>query len=446
MATITTAQAGNWSAGATWVGGTPPGTGDIADMDHDVTLTDNRVVDGIDVADGITFTMNDNTELTGLDTNQPNTGTVVVGAGCLVQTTAAGTDIQGTWQVSGTSGNITTFEPTGAGGFGFDFQVTGTSFFEWCNIKSRAGLAAVGARFDECEIDIAGINNTFRGLRFRRCFLTTTTADATVTCDNEPTSFRDIAYGYSRDGTVRASTLGLAWEAMDPVIDMVLNASSLSPSLDASLLTIDNMGFLPTAMLPDTGSALDGAVAGPGIGYANSKPGIYERSTAAKKTGDFGVRLTPKADIVNDFWDRGLEVSAYIPVATGENVSVSVQARRNDGGSGGMTSDAMEIELDPEGAWFTPDISAETLPSADTFAELTATGTNAGGSSDVGAVRIVLRVKEFAASDTGDFADMVVTVGSATYTVGFEEWAQGSPLAVKSVAGSAIAKLGGKIG
>jgi len=44
MAAITTAQAGNWSATATWTGGVVPGNGDTVTLNHAVTCNDNRTV------------------------------------------------------------------------------------------------------------------------------------------------------------------------------------------------------------------------------------------------------------------------------------------------------------------------------------------------------------------------------------------------------------------
>lgn len=49
MATITSAANGNWSATATWTGAAVPGKGDVAKLNHQVTLdTNNASVGGID--------------------------------------------------------------------------------------------------------------------------------------------------------------------------------------------------------------------------------------------------------------------------------------------------------------------------------------------------------------------------------------------------------------
>lgn len=48
MATITSAAAGNWSNTATWTGGVVPGVGDVAKLQHHVTLDADEQVGGID--------------------------------------------------------------------------------------------------------------------------------------------------------------------------------------------------------------------------------------------------------------------------------------------------------------------------------------------------------------------------------------------------------------
>jgi hypothetical protein len=44
LATIETTATGDWSAAGTWVGGTPPGDGDLAVLKHSVTVDDARVI------------------------------------------------------------------------------------------------------------------------------------------------------------------------------------------------------------------------------------------------------------------------------------------------------------------------------------------------------------------------------------------------------------------
>ncbi len=183
---------------------------------------------------------------------------------------------------------------------------------------------------------------------------------------------------------------------------------------------------LDAAMLPDTGSALDLAVVGAGVGFAQSRLGVVERSTAAKKTGDFGTRFSPTAVVDTRL---PLEMDIYIPIATGDDISVSVYSRRT-----GMTSDAAKVVIDPEQAWFTSDTSAETLTNINTWYELTASAAGAGGAGDVGMVRVVLRVDEVDAANTVDFADMTITAGGIDYTVDFDAWSSGMPVANEAAA------------
>lgn len=48
MATITTAAAGNWSQTGTWTGAVLPGLGDVAKINHQVTVDGSFAVGGID--------------------------------------------------------------------------------------------------------------------------------------------------------------------------------------------------------------------------------------------------------------------------------------------------------------------------------------------------------------------------------------------------------------
>lgn len=107
-----------------------------------------------------------------------------------------------------------------------------------------------------------------------------------------------------------------------------------------------------------------------------------------------------------------------------------------------MTDDCAEVEIDPEGAWFTPNTSAPTLTNDDTWYEFTPSASGAGGTAAKGSVRIVLRLKEYQAGAYFDWADgkkdgvdkpymvIIVTHSDTTtseYHVGFETWSMGMP-------------------
>jgi len=139
-----------------------------------------------------------------------------------------------------------------------------------------------------------------------------------------------------------------------------------------------------------------------GIGLTATAHGKIERSAAAAKTGAYGSRFAPSA-ICNKTHELDTEI--FVPIKTGDNISISVYARRT-----GMTNDCAKVVLDPEEAWFTSDTSAEVLTNINTWYELTASAAGAGGVGAEGMVRIVLRVDEVDGANTVDFADMVVTV------------------------------------
>jgi hypothetical protein len=60
----TTAQAGNWSSTATWVGGVVPGAGDTVTINHDVTVSDARTIGNSPVASGIVIAISPGKRLT----------------------------------------------------------------------------------------------------------------------------------------------------------------------------------------------------------------------------------------------------------------------------------------------------------------------------------------------------------------------------------------------
>ncbi len=218
-----------------------------------------------------------------------------------------------------------------------------------------------------------------------------------------------VAIGYRRDGTAAGmyanATTRLWYDLPTTIQNMIdLHGMNIESGRDSPsfCIAVDNLGYLPSAMLPGTGSDLDNAAVGPGIGKVFMLMGNIERSIAAKKTGDYGERMTPLSDLTNG---RTLESSIYIPIATGDDISVSVYGRRHT-----MTNDCAEVEIDPEGAWFTPDTDATVLVNDDTWYEFTPSAAGAGGAGDEGMVRIVLRLKEYQSGAFFDWADMVVTV------------------------------------
>ncbi len=58
MAAITTQQAGPWATGSTWVGGSKPGNGDTATINHAVTIATSEIVGNSPAAGNIVLTIN----------------------------------------------------------------------------------------------------------------------------------------------------------------------------------------------------------------------------------------------------------------------------------------------------------------------------------------------------------------------------------------------------
>ncbi len=451
---------GLWSTNTNWVGNALPGPADTADIDADCILDQDDIVAQLDIAAGITLTMGSGGnpfDITGMTGSCLGTGTISMEAGSELTWNSAGDFGTGDCDIvaRGTSGSRCLIDNVGAGAFDVPSQ-DGDIDAEWTDIHSVNGYFSGSALFRLVNCDLEGIGGASycvpRAARIivKDCFISNfghatwgglTFSEAwNTTVQNQ---VENTVFGEDRDANSQANTVDIGLYGNVASVTLHINMRSVrllgaTPIYwhanlvqPASRVIVDNYGF-------------DGTTGTLGIGFVDSDYWTYERSTAAKKTGDFGARVTPKTgiDTAEDYY---AEIPVYIPIVTGDNISVSVYAWRDDGGSGGMTNDCVEVELDPEGAWFTPDTSSETLTSADTWYELTASG--AGANAGEGAVRIILRLKEFAAADTAFFADMTVMVGSTTYTIDFGEWSKGSPLAVASGGGGGLlTMLGGKIG
>ncbi len=76
---ITSAAPGNWNTGATWVGGTPPTSGDDVVIAHNVTLDVDATVENVTINNSVTLSVNPGNELT-VTTDLTNNGSLVLNA------------------------------------------------------------------------------------------------------------------------------------------------------------------------------------------------------------------------------------------------------------------------------------------------------------------------------------------------------------------------------
>ena len=105
MAVITSAGSGDWDAGATWVGGVAPGTGDDAIIanTHTVTLTADQVTGSCEIQSGGTLAGGGYTLTCDNETTQAfDTDGIISGVLDLEITTGTGTSID----LNGFSGNV----------------------------------------------------------------------------------------------------------------------------------------------------------------------------------------------------------------------------------------------------------------------------------------------------------------------------------------------------
>jgi hypothetical protein len=154
MATITSAQTGNFSDVATWVGGVVPTVGDIAvaATGHVVAIDVDTTVDAVDQAGTGKFTLGNGRTLTAAVTIRAGTftsgGTVEVTATSGNTATIIG-NISG---VSSTANNVAGVVVTGTGKLVVQGAVTGTAG----NNSSEANRSAGVYTDVACEIEITG--------------------------------------------------------------------------------------------------------------------------------------------------------------------------------------------------------------------------------------------------------------------------------------------------
>jgi hypothetical protein len=227
---------------------------------------------------------------------------------------------------------------------------------------------------------------------------------------NQLHTLQNLAIGYDRLGASSPLTVGILPSSHGTFLlqNVVINATTeVGLPSTYTVISIDNWGHVDSAMLPGTGSDLDSAVVDAGGMKAYAARGYtlwgtWERSTLNPRTGIYHLRVT-EGNYVSK--ESPLEIPIYIPIQSGQNISVSCYASRS-----GNSSDCAKIRLDPEGAWFTPAESSELLTNTATYYELTVSGATARGTGAKGMVRVVLVVDEYSASQYVDFDDLTVTI------------------------------------
>lgn len=128
MATITSAQSGNWSATSTWVGGAVPGTADtaVAATGHVVTLDVDATVVQFSQSGTGKYVLGNGRTMTG---NIVNSGAIQSGGGAVEVTSTTTATINGNVQNSASTGAATAVLVSGSGTLSINGNLTnsGTS-------------------------------------------------------------------------------------------------------------------------------------------------------------------------------------------------------------------------------------------------------------------------------------------------------------------------------
>jgi len=449
MAAFTSKATGDWNAAGqtTWNEVGTPGAGDTATIQntHTVTLAQNEQCDTLTIDVGGTLDLATFT-LTGMTAETTLSGTLLGGDNCaLTFNNAADRAIRGgasgVLNIVASSGNRALIDNVGAGKT--SVLDVPTVHLDYVDIHSavngvrNSAQNAVSWYIDHCDIEGAGAGSVWgvfcinskqtHAVWIRNSYISKFQATGRGIQVNGIAVLENVVFGVDIDGNAQANTSDFSY---------AYPATYFCNSVRSTAATMIHAATTHRGRIIAGDWGYAHGVGTPGIGYLHDGTiGIIERSVAAKKTGDYGARCTPLVDCDAD---RSVETSVYIPIATGDNIAVSVYGRRHT-----MTNDCAEVEIDPEGAWFTPATVATTLTNDDTWYEFAPSANGAGGSGDEGMVRIVLRLKEYQAGAYFDWADMVVTAGGTEYNVNFENWSMGIPqVAEPSSSGPARSPVG----
>jgi len=399
---------GLWSNTANWVGGVLPSSADQAKISADCTLDVDDVIDDLEVDAGFTLTINATFGLTGMTGGiaDNTTNEIVMGAGCNLNWNTAA-DVYNYIKITGngTSGSQLTIKNDAVGDHAI-YLVNKNTFIKWANIEGSPYSTDIECgRFHDCEFkqrnSLAYLTS---GVELIRCFISGYTGGGRWFWWEHRNHLRleNIAWGYDRAGT-SYSMGNPGINNNTPMFNGLIMANGSIDQGVSSEVLVENWGYIDPSMLPGTASSLDTDQGVPGITKVYTGGATIERMTAAAKSGTYGTRVTPTSICSTQY--PGV-YEAYVPITSGDNLSVSIYGRRHT-----MTSDCAEIEIDPSGTWFTRAAAATTVMTTDdTWYEFTDSRSTASGTSQAGMCRIVLRLKEYQLSGYFDWADLVVTV------------------------------------